>query len=109
MSAKRVYLLLLIGLGLTFVGLAGATYAVGGMLQAKARTLADKKAEVSVLTGQQSSLAQAKRDIVRYADLEKITDSIVPQDKDQAQTVRELTNIAAANKVNLTVKTTFWT
>jgi hypothetical protein len=40
-------------------------------------------------------------DILKYAELEKITKSIVPQDKDQAQTVRELINIADANNVSL--------
>ena len=36
-----------------------------------------------------------------YAELEKIAKSVVPQDKDQAEAVREIVNIAAANGVSL--------
>lgn len=105
MTPKRVFFLLLAGLILTFGGLAGATYGLTSLLKSQAKQLADKKAEVNVLTGQQTGLTKSKRDIAKYAGLKKITDSIVPQDKDQAQTVRELTNIAAANKISLTTIT----
>ena len=102
MTAKHVFFVLLAGIILSLGGLVGASYAVVSMVTTKATTLADKKSEVIVLQSQKTNLTKSKRDIAKYADLEKITSAIVPQDKDQAQTVRELTKIAAANKIALT-------
>jgi hypothetical protein len=102
MTPKRLFFVLLIGFVLGLGGLVGASYAVVTMITTKSKTLADRKSEVVALQSQQTSLAKSKRDVAKYADLEKITDGIVPQDKDQAQTVRELTRIAAANKISLT-------
>jgi hypothetical protein len=50
---------------------------------------------------EQSSLAKAKSDVIKYSDLGKIAKSVVPQDKDQAQTVREIVKIASAAGVKL--------
>ncbi|MEK7059784.1 MAG: hypothetical protein AAB971_03440, partial [Patescibacteria group bacterium] len=59
----------------------------------KAKSLASKQ--------QQASLVKAKQEIKTYAGLQKITQAIVPEDKDQAAAVREIVNIAAANGVSL--------
>ena len=105
MNAKRVFIVLCVCLIATLGGLVGVTYAITNLLKAQSAELANSKAEVTQLSSQQTGLAKSKRDIERYAPLEKITKSIVPQDKDQAQTVREITNIAAANKIALTTIT----
>lgn len=105
MNAKRLYWLLLGSLVIIFGGLLGATYGVSHLLKTKSSELASNKALVRQLTSQQAGLAKSKGDIARYAELENITKAIVPQDKDQAQTVRELTNIASANDVSLTTIT----
>jgi hypothetical protein len=72
------------------------------MLQSKSNQLATSRALASQLSTQQTGLQKSKHDIARYSDLEKITKAIVPQDKDQAQAVREITNIASANNISLT-------
>lgn len=105
MSAKRVYLLLWVSLGALLVALLVATHGVSSMLSKKSDELASSKAEVNQLHSQQTSLAKSKEDIEKYAELETITKAIVPQDKDQAQAVREITSIAAANRVSLTTIT----
>ncbi len=102
MTAKRLNLLLTASLAMLIIGLLGATYGVSKMLQSNSVKLANGRANVAQLSDQQMALVKSKKDIVRYADLEKITKSIVPQDKDQAQAIREITNIAGANHISLT-------
>lgn len=102
MTAKRVHMLLWATFGVLLIGLLGTTYGVSKMLQSKSNQLATSRAQATQLINQQTGLAKSKRDIARYADLEKITKAIVPQDKDQAQAVREITNIASANDIALT-------
>lgn len=76
-------------LGMFFV-----TYQGAAMLQSKGDTLTELKLENQVLSDKEQALVQAKKDIVKYAELEGIAKSIVPQEKDQARTVREIVAIA---------------
>lgn len=102
MTAKRVYIILWATFGLLLIGLLGTTYGVSRMLSIKSEELTASRALATQLDAQQAGLQRSKSDIARYADLEKITKAVVPQDKDQAQAVREITNIASANKISLT-------
>ncbi len=105
MTAKRLFIILVSVMFLSLIGIAGSVYAMSGLFKTKGSQLASNKAQVDLLTKQQAGIAKSKRDITRYAELEKITKAIVPQDKDQAETVREITNIAAANSVEITAIT----
>ncbi|MDB5185950.1 MAG: hypothetical protein JWL85_473 [Candidatus Saccharibacteria bacterium] len=71
------------------------------MLEKKSAKLVEYKLTNKVLEQQQIALIQANKDISKYADLEKIAKSIVPQDKDQAKSVRELVKIAEESGVVL--------
>jgi hypothetical protein len=64
------------------------------LLKKQSDKLMALKLENRVLDEQQAALTRANKDVVKYAELEKIAKSIVPQDKNQAQTVLELINIA---------------
>lgn len=102
MNAKRMHFTLLGLLILSIVGLFAGAYTINGLLAKQAIKLADLKQQVQTLEGQQTGLKKAKNDIAKYGELSKITKQIVPQDKDQAQTVRELVNIASASGVKIT-------
>lgn len=102
MSTKRVFLLLVSALLVLAIGLVGSAYGINSLLKTKSAQLATNRAQVSVLSTQQNGIAKSKRDITKYSPLESVTKAIVPQDKDQAEAVREITNIAAANNVSLT-------
>ncbi|HTE57219.1 MAG TPA: hypothetical protein VK694_00590 [Verrucomicrobiae bacterium] len=95
MTNKRFfYVLLGIVVLLSLLTVAGVV--VGSSLLTKeTQNLTDLKLENKVQEEQKIAVTQAKRDIVQYAELNKIAKQIVPQDKDQAQTVRELTKLAA--------------
>lgn len=63
--------------------------------------LVDLKAINQSLETQSSNLITAKQDLQKYSDLEEITNTIVPQDKDQARAVREIVTLAAQSGFEL--------
>lgn len=101
MTAKKVYYGL-IGLVviLCLALVVGAKFAIG-KLAAKSNNLVTLQLKLSSLNSEQSQLAEAKSEIKKYQPLADITSSIVPQDKNQAETVREIVSIAGANNINL--------
>lgn len=101
MTSKRLRLLLIGFIGILFFGLIGGTYGANSLLEKQADKLITLKAKIEALNTEQQGLVKAKKDIKTYAELEKIAKSVVPQDKDQAEAVREIVNIAAANGVSL--------
>ena len=100
-NSKRLYYLLIGSLILMVVGLLAAAYGVNALLSARAHQLVSLKAKNQALQREQASLVIAKDNVQKYADLEKIAKSVVPQDKNQAETVRQIVNIAGANGIAL--------
>ncbi len=101
MNPKRVFLVM-VGVLVLLGGLTIAGVILGdNLLQHKSKQLIGLKADNRTLEAQQTSLVQAKKDIDKYSDLEKIAKAVVPQEKDQARTVREIVNIASASNVKI--------
>jgi len=101
MTSKRLSLLLIGLIALLTIGLVGGTYGANSLLKSRAQKLLSLKAQSAALQQEQQSLKTAQKELSAYADLEKIAKSVVPEDKDQAEAVREIVNIAANNGVNL--------
>lgn len=101
MSSKRLHLIMLAAICLLFIGLAGGVYGINKLLSAEADKLLALKAKGAALQQQRVSLTKAKKDIRTYADLEKVTRAIVPEDKSQALAVREIVKIADASGITL--------
>jgi hypothetical protein len=101
LNARTVYLMLngLIIVSLIVLGV--CAYMATGFLKGKSKVVHDARLRTMVLEDKQSSLRKAKTDIEKYGELAKTAQSIVPQDKDQAKTVREIASLAAANNVRL--------
>ncbi len=99
MNSKRFYYLM-IGVQVLLAGavLAGAVLG-DNMLQKQTDKLVSLKLDSKVLDEQQSALIQANKDIIKYADLEKIAKTIVPQDKDQARVVRQIISYAGEDHI----------
>lgn len=99
MNSKRLYFIL-IGCLVVLVALVGAASYFGWKhLDNQTGRLSDLKIEASVLQDTQQSLSKAKKDIVTYSDIEQVTKTVIPQEKDQARTVREIIKIADENKI----------
>jgi hypothetical protein len=107
MKSKQLYygltgLLILLGLG--FIGVASEANSVLGN---QATKLSKLRADSDVLDNTQVALAKNKQDIAKYKDLNSIAASIVPQDKDQAEAVREIVNLAQQSGIGKLSSITF--
>lgn len=103
MSSKQTYQLLIALCGVLAVGLVAAVYFGISSLQANADDLEKAKVQQEVVDMQELSLIQAKADIQEYSELEELARRIIPQEKDQARTVREL--IAIAEDTGIAIST----
>lgn len=101
MTSKRLYFALSALLALTVVAAAAAVYYGNTLLTARAERLMALKVEGKALDEQQLALLQAQKDIQRYSELETIAKTVVPQEKDQARTVREIIALARASGVGI--------
>ena len=102
MSSKRLHMILLAVIAALLIGLLGGTYELNSVLTKKGNELMTNKAKSAALQQEQLSLKKAKKEVAKYSDLEKITKTIVPEDKSQAEAVLQLVNIARANNITLT-------
>lgn len=101
MNSKRTHIAMI---GLVVVLALGMIFALfwgSGVLQKQSTKLVSLKLDNELADDQLTSLAQASKDIEKYSGLEKIAKSVVPQDKDQAATVREIVKIANDNGIAL--------
>jgi len=101
MNSKRAYYGMLAIAVLLVGSLIGGAYGAGKLLQSRAHQLADNRLRTAVLAGQEQELAKARQDITRYRSLAAIAGSVVPQDKDQAQAVRQIVDIAHSKAISL--------
>lgn len=102
MSNKKIYYVLIsVMIVVCGLGLAGVYYGNKLLVNSSAK-LNDAKLNTKVIDEQQKLLAQAKQDIAKYSDLETIAKTVVPQEKDQARTVREILKFAEDTNVPIT-------
>lgn len=101
MNTKRFYFLMMATVAILGVGILASAYFGNKLLATQSKKLVSLKLDSHVADAQQSALTQAKKDIQKYADLEQEAKVIVPEDKDQAQAVREIVNIASSSGIKL--------
>jgi len=99
MNAKQLYFVLIAALILLFGGFFGIAYGANKLLGSQANKLSDQRAISDALSNQQTELTKNKADLVKYKDLNQIAKSVVPQDKDTAEAVREIVSIASQSGV----------
>lgn len=101
LNAKRLYFLLSGLVVLALVALGASVYIASGLLAKESTRVYDARLKTLALEEKQSRLTKARLDIDKYKELGAIAKSIVPRDKDQARTVREINNLAAASGIKL--------
>jgi hypothetical protein len=101
MNYKRFHFILIGILGLSIIAFLLLGYELNVILVNKAGTLTSLKAKTNGLEQEQTGLIQDKKDIAKYSNLYKIAQDIVPENKDQAEAVRQIVNLASANNVFL--------
>ncbi|HKR82473.1 MAG TPA: hypothetical protein VJR27_05775 [Candidatus Saccharimonadales bacterium] len=100
-ASQRIWVTMVAVLSLLGIGIIAAAYGANSILQKQSKKLIGYKLQNQVIAQQQTDLVKAKKDIETYAPLNDIAKTVVPQDKDQAEAVREIVNIAAANNITL--------
>lgn len=101
MNSKRVYYGLLGLIALLLIALLAGTYGINKLLVSRAATLTSLKTKKQAFDQEQQRFVLAQKEIKKYSGLEQIAKKVVPQDKSQAEAVREIVNIAAANGISL--------
>ncbi len=101
MNSKRLYYTCSGLLVLLSIGSIASAYFGYNTLVAKSKTLTGLKVTSSSFEEQERSLIKAKSDISEYRQLQQVAESIVPQEKDQARTVRELVALAEASNIKI--------
>lgn len=105
MKSRRFFLVMVGLLAASILLIFGATLAGNSLLQKQAQRLNEIRVESKIIEEQETALLQAKRDIEKYEELDEISKTIVPRDKDQAITVLEITNIARESGITLSAIT----
>ncbi len=101
MSSKQLNQVLLGVCGLFVIALGAAVYFGLGYLEDSSAELEEAKVRREVVDMQELSLITAKADLNEYTELEELAKRIIPQEKDQARTVRELTQIANREGISI--------
>lgn len=70
-------------------------------LTTKSQQLVDLKLQSKTADAQLASLAQAKKEVAKYSYFKDIAKTVVPADKDQAQAVLDILQIASASGVTI--------
>jgi len=99
MNSKRLHLILAALLVLLGIGLLISAREANSLLQNKSNTLSSLKASDQAATAQKAQLAKDRQDIATYTQLNNIAKSVVPQDKDQAEAVRQIVNLASQSGI----------
>lgn len=101
MTPRKFFMIMCGIIAILIVLIAAGVFGGNMIIKKQSLKLTDLKSKTKVVEDQQTSLNQAEKDIVTYKDLNNITRSIVPQDKDQAKTVREISKFASETGIAL--------
>jgi hypothetical protein len=99
MNSRKLFFVLLALIILINAG--GVALLVFGnkMLDKQNTKLTELKVESNTLDVVQQSLVKAKKDVEKYKDLAQVVETVVPQEKDQVRTIREIVQIAQESGV----------
>ena len=107
MNSKKLYYILIGILVLAGIGLVFSAKEANALLAQQSHKLVALKASDQATSVQKEQLAQDKKDIAMYEDLNTIAKSVVPQDKDQAEAVRQISDLANASGISQLSSITF--
>ncbi|MDB5182556.1 MAG: hypothetical protein JWO47_340 [Candidatus Saccharibacteria bacterium] len=102
MSPKRFFFVMVGVFSLSIVGGGAMLYFANTMLQKRSSSVVDLKLQSSEVEAQLTAYQAAKKDVQQYSYLNDIIASALPQDKDQARTVREI--FLLANQSGIAIK-----
>jgi hypothetical protein len=99
MNSKRFRLILICVLALCVVVFVGTCYMGISLLSKKSSEMVDLKLKSKAAEAQLDNLEVSKKDIGKYTFFKSVASSVIPNDKDQAQAVLEINQIAQASGI----------
>lgn len=102
MNSKRFFYVMITFFVLSIIGGGAMLYFANSILQKRSSNVVSLKLESSEVEAQLSAYRAAKKDVEKYHYLSTIISSALPQDKDQARSVREI--YLLAQQAGITVK-----
>lgn len=101
LTSFRLFVLLCLACGLLVAAAFGLTYGANKLFASQGKTLEEAKINYEVAQNREQALERAEANIAKYEQLNVIAQGILPQEKDQALTVREIVAIAEQHNVSL--------
>jgi len=101
LTSFRLFILLCVACGLLVAAAFGLTYGANKLFARQGQTLEDAKINYEVAQNREDALQRAEANIAKYEQLNIIAQGVLPQEKDQALTVREIVAIARQHGVSL--------
>ena len=101
MTPKRLFFVIIAINSLLLILLVTSVILGNRLINQQSGKLAEAKVQSKIIEDQQIQLNKAKKDVEQYKDLNDIVKTIVPQDKDQAKTVLEISKIAEESGIKL--------
>jgi len=101
LDAKKFYYIMLGIFCLSIVGGGGMLVLANSMLTKRSQNVVNLKLQSTEVEAQLTAYQAAKRDVDTYSYLNDIINSALPQDKDQARTVREIFLLAQQSGITI--------
>ncbi|MBX4197031.1 type 4a pilus biogenesis protein PilO [Candidatus Saccharibacteria bacterium] len=101
LDSKRLRLLLLGVLALSIVGFFGVMLAGLSTLGSESKKMVDLRVQSETADAQLSNLEQTKKDIEKYSYFKDVAKTVIPNDKDQAQAVLEINQMASQSGISI--------
>lgn len=101
LTSFRLFILLCVACGLLVAAAFGLTYGANKLFAGQGKTLEEAKINYEVAQNREQALERAEANIAKYEQLNVIAQGVLPQEKDQALTMREIVAIAGQHNVSL--------
>ena len=99
LDSKKVRLILIGSLGLSVIAFGAAAFFGLSLLSAQSQKIVDLKVQNQNADAQLTNLESSKKQIERYSYFKDVAKTVIPSDKNQAETVLEIFQMADASGI----------
>ena len=101
LDSKKLRLVLISSLILATLAFFGVAFYGLSVLGGKSRSLVNLKVQSQAGYNQLANLVQSKKDVEKYAYFKSVAQTVIPNDKNQAQAVLEINQMANASGISI--------
>src|SRR6266446_3539828 len=99
LNSRRLRLVLIGGLLLSVVAFLAIAFFGLGLLSTKSQKIVDLKVQTETADAQLANLESSKKQIEKYSYFKDVAKTVIPSDKDQAESVLEIFQMADASGI----------